>query len=194
MLLSDLLERRPLLVALAGPNGAGKSTFYEAFLARAGLCFVNADLLALSLQIDPYAAAELADRLRRQLVAQRESFLFETVFSDPVGEKVEFLRSAEAAGYTVLLIFIGLATAELSDQRVAMRAASGGHDVPPEKIIARFPRTLRNLKRAFAGLSNVLVYDHSNLERGYALVAAKVDGSEVAWADTVPAWLKDMEN
>jgi len=179
VLLSDLLERRPLLVALAGPNGAGKSTFYEAFLARAGLCFVNADLLALSLQIDPYAAAELADRLRRQLVAQRESFLFETVFSDPVGEKVEFLRSA---------------TAELSDQRVAMRAASGGHDVPPEKIIARFPRTLRNLKRAFAGLSNVLVYDHSNLERGYALVAAKVDGSEVAWADTVPAWLKDMEN
>lgn len=42
----NILERRPILLALAGPNGAGKSTFYDAHLRPYGLRFVNADELA----------------------------------------------------------------------------------------------------------------------------------------------------
>jgi predicted ABC-type ATPase len=51
------LDRRPILVALAGPNGAGKTTFYHAHLQPAGMRFVNADLLARELDLEPYAAA-----------------------------------------------------------------------------------------------------------------------------------------
>ena len=87
-------DARPIIVAVAGPNGAGKSTFYHAHLAPAGLRFVNADDLALQLEVDTYEAASLAGRLRATLVEQRESFAFETVFSDPVGDKVAFLRDA----------------------------------------------------------------------------------------------------
>jgi predicted ABC-type ATPase len=85
------VDRRPILVAIAGPNGAGKTAFFRAHLAAAGLRFVNADVLAAELAVEPYEAARLADALRRALVGRRESFVFETVFSDPVGDKVAFL-------------------------------------------------------------------------------------------------------
>lgn len=75
----EFLDRRPIVVALAGSNGAGKSTFYEAFLADSGLRFLNADVLSASLNVSAYEAAELASCLRAGLVAQRESFIFETV-------------------------------------------------------------------------------------------------------------------
>ena len=41
-----LLDRRPLIVALAGPNGAGKTTFYHSHLQPTGLRLVNADVIA----------------------------------------------------------------------------------------------------------------------------------------------------
>ena len=134
-----LFDQRPIIVALAGPNGAGKTTFYHAHLQPAGLRFVNADLLARELDLDPYAAATVADALRRELVSQRESFVFETVFSDPVGDKLTFLKEAIEKGYTVVVCFVGVSGPEISEERVAMRVSQGGHDVPPDKLIARYP-------------------------------------------------------
>ena len=80
------LDREPVLVAIAGPNGAGKSTFYEAHLRSTGYRFVNADVLAKEFDAEPYVAAQLANHLRHELVKRRESFVFETVLSDPVGD------------------------------------------------------------------------------------------------------------
>jgi predicted ABC-type ATPase len=190
--LKSLLNRRPIVVAVAGPNGAGKSTFFDAHLSDMGLRFVNADQLALWMGIDPYKAAALADAVRRQLVAQRESFIFETVFSDSQGDKLNFLKETERSGYTVLLIFIGIAQPEISDQRVAMRASRGGHDVPRQKLFDRFPRTMNNLKRALVELSNVEVYDHSDLDIGYRLVASRVNGRNIKLREPVPAWLRAL--
>lgn len=63
------LDRRPLALAIAGPNGAGKTTFYHAHVATSGLRVVNADRITAELAIDPYAAAEIAGRIRNELVA-----------------------------------------------------------------------------------------------------------------------------
>src|SRR5882672_5588043 len=104
-------DARPVIVAIAGPNGAGKSTFYEVYVRQAGLRFINADHIAAALGEDAYEAARIADALRTQLVVERESFAFETVFSDPHGAKVDFLRDAVQRGYTVVLCFIGLDSA-----------------------------------------------------------------------------------
>ena len=111
------LDRRPVIVAIAGPNGAGKTTFYHAHIAPAALRFVNADVLAKGLDMDPYAAAEAAEKMRRALLKQRESFAFETVFSDPAGDKLKFLVDAATAGYTVVLCFIRLEDADMSEER-----------------------------------------------------------------------------
>ena len=186
------LDQRPTIVAIAGPNGAGKTTFYHAHLQPAGLRFVNADVLARYLKMEPYAAARLADSLRRELVRQRESFVFETVFSDPVGEKLAFLKSAAEAGYTTVLCCIGIPGAEVSGQRVAMRVSQGGHDVPTEKLIARFPRILANLKAAVRELPRVWVFDNGDLRVPFRLVAVFENGRPVQMHKPVPKWLRPL--
>ena len=147
------LDRRPIIVAIAGPNGAGKTTFFHAHLGSSGLRFVNADVLAAELAIDPYEAARLANALRRALVARGESFVFETVFSDPVGERIMFLEEAVRCGYVVVLCYIGLSGPDQSAERVAMRVSQGGHDVPDDKLWSRFPRTLDNLQAAICAIA-----------------------------------------
>ena len=188
----QILERRPIVVALAGPNGAGKTTFFHSFLASTGLHLVNADVIAQRLNLDPYRAAQLAAEFRQQLIAQRISFVFETVFSDPVGDKLAFLKQAETSGYTVLLIFIGIASPELSDERVAIRVLQGGHDVPEGKIFERYPRVLRNLEKALLELKNVRVYDNSDLAAPYRLVLTRAEGGSLQSFEPVPKWLSPL--
>ena len=186
------LDRRPVIVALAGPNGAGKTTFYHAHLQPAALRFINADVLARELNLDPYAAARLADALRRQLVEQRESFVFETVFSDPVGDKLTFLKEAAAAGHNVVLCFIGISGPEVSEERVAMRVSQGGHDVPAEKLVARFPRTLANLKTAIRDLPQVWIFDNDDLRTPFRQVAVFENGQRITLNEPVPEWLTPL--
>jgi predicted ABC-type ATPase len=176
----EFLDKRPIVIVLAGSNGAGKSTFYESFLADSGLRFVNADVLAQSLSVNAYEAAGLASSLRSALVAQRESFIFETVLSDPVGEKVDQFATYAALGYTVVLIFIKIDTPEQSIQRVAMRASQGGHDVPDEKLEARFERTQANLERAINRLPDVMVYSNDDLAHPNKLVEFYEHGKRIA--------------
>lgn len=187
--LDSLLSQRPVLVAIAGSNGAGKSTFYEARLAQSGLLFVNADVIGKELEVDPYAAAELADQLRRALVRQRESFIFETVFSDPHGAKLSFLTEAAASGFTVVLIFIGISSTERSDERVAMRVSQGGHDVPKNKLRARFPRTLANLAAALGTVPYIFIYDNDDPLVPFRLVSVQEHGKNVWRSAQVPSWM-----
>jgi len=182
------LDDRPVVVALAGPNGAGKTTFYFAHLQETGLRLVNADILAADLGLPPYTAAQAADDLRRQLVAARESFVFETDFSDPVGEKIGFLKDVASSGYNVIVCFIGLAGPNSSDQRVAMRVSQGGHDVPIDKLRERFPRTMTNLKTAIRELPWVLVYDNEDLRCPFRNIAVFDHGRPLFLAKALPAW------
>ena len=182
-------DARPIVVAVAGSNGAGKTTFHEAHLAPAGLRFLNADELGRELGVGPYEAAELAGRLRETLLEQRESFVFETVFSDPVGDKVAFLKRAEAWGYAVVLCFVGVDGPEVSEARVAMRVLQGGHDVPTRKLQERYPRTLKNLATAVRELPRVLVFDNGDLGRPFRLVADFARGEVREQHAPWPRWL-----
>jgi predicted ABC-type ATPase len=169
---------------IAGPNGAGKTTFYETFLASLPLPFVNADQIARTLAPeDPasiaYGAAELADRERRELLARRRSFIMETVFSDPAGDKLGFLRDAQAAGYAIILLFVGIESPDLSMLRVTQRVLEGGHDVPPDKLQQRFPRTQRNLEAALRFVDVAVVFDNSSLDQPYRHIATWHDGHEI---------------
>jgi predicted ABC-type ATPase len=175
----EFLDKRPIIIALAGSNGAGKSTFYEAFLADSGLRFLNADVLSASFDVGAYEASEIAASLRAALVAHRESFIFETVLSDPVGEKIHQLETYSALGYTVVLIFIQIDSPAESIRRVAMRVSQGGHDIPDEKLVARFERTRTNLARSIERLPYVIVYNNDDLSEPFRLVARYENGKSI---------------
>src|SRR5260370_39895720 len=185
-------DQRPIVVAIAGPNGAGKTTFFHVHLAAAGMRFVNADVLADQLGLAPYEAARVADALRRALLKAGESFVFETVFSDPVGDRVGFLEEAHRSGHMVVLCYIGLAGPEQSTQRVAMRVSQGGHDVPDDKLLTRFPRTLDNLRSAIHRLPHVLIYDNSDLGAPFRQVAMFDHGQPRHLQEPVPEWLRPL--
>lgn len=182
----SFLNDRPIVVALAGSNGAGKTTFFESHLTETGLRFVNADELAVELKLGPYEAADIADAVRRALVSRRESFVFETVLSDPVGEKIQFLADTADSGFQVVLIYIRIADVATSIQRVSMRVSQGGHDIPDDKLHARFGRTADNLKRATERLPHVLVFDNSDLSQPFRLAEIWEHGDRVDVDDNRP--------
>jgi predicted ABC-type ATPase len=166
----------PQLVMLAGPNGAGKSTFYDAFLAGSPLPLLNADLLAAETGIDSFEAARILDATRERLLEDGIGFITETVFSDPHGHELRLLRRASTAGYGVTLIYIGVMSAELLQRRVDQRIATGGHDVPRDRIAARFERSLLNLAAAVPLVERAELHDNSSSTEPYRLVATFVQG------------------
>jgi predicted ABC-type ATPase len=184
------LDRRPIIVVVAGSNGAGKSTFYESHLKWTGLRFINADVIARELRTDADSAALQADAFRRDLVARNESFIFETVFSDPVKAKIAFLEEAISYGYCIVVCFVGLSNHEISVERVAMRVSQGGHDVPEEKLRSRFPRTLNNLEFAIRRLPDVLIYDNSDLSLPYREIIQFSHGQILIESGPIPDWLR----
>jgi len=184
---------KPILVMLAGPNGAGKSTFYSAYLSHLDVPFLNADALAEKIGISAYEAAREIVSLRNLLFEQKQSFITETVLSDPVGAKVKFLSSAAEAGYDAQLIFVGIDGAGMSQRRVADRAAAGGHDVPLDKIIARYPRTLENLKRAIENIPLVTIYDNSSYKIPHRFIAEFRNGKlKRRGCGKIPQWANEL--
>ncbi len=150
----------PVLHLVVGPNGAGKTTFYEEILRPATrLPFINAD------------------------IADRRSFVTETVFSHP--SKLELLRMAAAAGYRRYLHVI-LIPEELAVQRVAVRVETGGHEVPEEKIRSRFRRLWPLVRQAIALADEAEVRDNSRAKTAFRLVARYHRGEMVGSADWPP--------
>lgn len=190
-----------MLVFVAGPNGSGKSTFVETYLVGLGLPYVNADRIARALrEAGTEASADEIDRLaftqaeefRRSLLAARLSFCTETVFSDPAGSKMAFLREARTHGFVTFMFFIGLESPALSTARVLQRVRLGGHDVPEEKLRARFPRTLTNLRAAIPLVDEARLFDNSSSDAPYRLVAVYADGHLVSRYPPLPRWTRGL--
>lgn len=193
-------QATPILLVLVGPNGAGKSTFYQRYLAKIPLPFINADVLAQTLiqsgapigEATERLAAELAQKKRSELIAKRESFITETVFSDPVGSKVQTLRDAQAAGYTVIMVFLCVDSAALSALRVKTRVQLGGHNVPSEKIAARYERMRRNVRAALTFVDFAILMDNSSFKMPLRPVAATAKGKTVYRNPPLPWWAKEV--
>lgn len=156
------------LYLLAGPNGAGKSTLYRAGVAQ-GLIpyeaeFVNADLFeAVHLQhVEDAESRSQTGRLwaetrRAELMATGQSFVTETVFSHP--SKLDLIKEAQQHGYGVVLLVVCLDEPERLLSRVLQRVREGGHGVPPQRVLSRYPRTLQNLIQAVRLADLALLYD-----------------------------------
>lgn len=65
----------------------------------------------------------------------------------------------QVAGYFVVLLFVGLSSAQLSVLRVETRKEQGGHGVPLNKLNTRFPRTQRAVGFAAPMADMTLMFD-----------------------------------
>ena len=180
---------------LAGGNGAGKSTFYHSQLAPRGLPFVNADIIASELypdapELHSYKAAQVTQEIRERLLLEGRSFCFETVFSHR--SKIDFVAQAKAFGYQVVLVFVHLQTVGLNKARVAQRVASGGHNVPDEKVETRLPRLLTNIKTVLPLCDYVRLLDNSYIDSPFQSVVTIAGGKIQRHVSVLPLWAEQL--
>jgi predicted ABC-type ATPase len=180
----------PVLHVLAGPNGAGKTTLYERAIGPVThLQFINADVIAAERwpgaeAAHAYDASGLAAAQRDRFIAERRSFVAETVFSHP--SKVELLTAARGTGYLITLHVV-LIPEELAVLRVTARVRRGGHAVPEQKIRERWGRLWEHVAAAAPLADDVIVYDNSTAKRPFRIVAQLRDGRSLR-TPTWPAW------
>ncbi len=160
------IENDKRIVIIAGPNGAGKTTFAREFLPNEEAClnFVNADLIAAGLSpFAPELVAFKAGRIMLESISSHvrlgESFAFETTLSGL--SYAQMIPVWQDAGYSIKLIFLSLPNADLAVQRVAVRVAQGGHNIPEATIRRRFASGIKNFARYKLLVNEWQLYDNS---------------------------------
>jgi predicted ABC-type ATPase len=189
---------KPVFYLLAGPNGAGKSTLYKALCLTGTIPptaeFVNADLYEAKHlqhiadgQVRSEQARLWADTRRAELLQTGQPFVSETVFSHE--SKLALIEQAQSQGFFVMLLVVALDSPERLLERVAQRVAEGGHAVPAERILARYPRTLQHLTHAVRQANAAVLYDSHDVSPGTHTAVAMCKGS---WTkelvSPLPAW------
>lgn len=185
----------PRLVMFAGPNGSGKSTITPIFQAEADFPrnYINPDEIANELGGNimerAYEASAIAANRRQECLSKGESFAFETVMSHP--SKLALLEKAKDAGFEITLVFISTENPEYNVGRVRQRVVEGGHNVPTDKIIARYYRTHSFLAKAAEIAQSTYIFDNTVTPQLGAVLA---EGRVVRQNFDSPQWIEDTLN
>ncbi len=161
------------IICFAGPNGSGKSTIVNKFIddeALKDLKFVNADNIArefFSHIEDSYKrnkmAAIYADRVRKKLLDEKESFIFETVLSDKNSDhsKFKFLKQAKDQGAYIIVVYVLTRDPDINVERVSKRETEGGHAVPEDKIRSRYQKCIDILPEVIDLSDKAIIVDNT---------------------------------
>lgn len=166
----------------------------SALLLKAGLSgeardlrFMDGKLSFHDVIVNAYFASVAADFLRQKLLAKRESFSFETVMSSP--DKVVLLKKAQSLGYRTYLYYIATDDPTINVARVKARVNMGGHDVPEDKIVSRYTRSLDLLLDAIRHTNRAYLFDNSRHGGDHMWVAEITDGHDLEMKCTsMPLW------
>lgn len=180
------MQKKPEIVVFAGPNGSGKSTFTE--LLKPPMDYINADEIKKTLKCSDLEAAQLAERQREEHLEHMEEFCFETVLS--TDRNLKLLCRAREKGYFIRCYYILTADPMINVLRVRSRVEAGGHDVPEEKIMARYDRALALIKDVVKVCDICHIYDNSEIKPFRIFKKRK----EQMYYDECEDWyLKDIE-
>lgn len=106
-----------------------------------------------------YVASVVADAIRRELLAQGQTFTFETVMSSR--DKVDFMWEARERGYRVYLYFVATDDPEINLDRVRRRVMQGGHSVPDDKVRKRYVESIQLMTEACEAAHRAYLFDNS---------------------------------
>ena len=159
----------PRLWIVAGPNGSGK-TSDNADIEDFGrsVWIINPDQLSQRLcdieDLDAFEAnLEAVRRIERWLYTSIETH--QTVGVETVLATAKYRRlvlEAKERKFTIRLIYVLLSSGQLNIERVRLRVAKGGHDVPSDKILARREKSLDQLPWFLAQADEAWLFDNSN--------------------------------
>ena len=175
---------RPTFWIFAGPNGSGKTSVYEraAFRELGGsVWIINPDRLAARIrdvEALPLLDANLQAVRRIQVwlaasIDAHQTVGVETVLSTP--KYRDLVLAAKERHFEICVIYILLRAVALHIERVRLRVAKGGHDVPTDKIVARRRRSLEQLPWFLDAADRAWLYDNSGTEP--RLIGTKADGT-----------------
>jgi len=107
-----------------------------------------------------------------ECIKKKESFAFETTLSGKgYAKKIQELKKQ---GYEIIMYYLKLPSVDIALERVKLRVAQGGHDVPEIDIRRRFERSWNNFEKIHKLLvDSWIVFDTSGKE------PVVVDESEV---------------
>ena len=192
-------EAPPRLWIVAGPNGCGKSTAYgrsEVAEFDGSVWIINPDLLTGRLQqsegLDPQLANLTAvKRIEAWLDASidvHQTIGVETVLSTPKYRRL--VLKAKERGFDVRLIYVYVDTVERQLERIRLRVAKGGHDVPADKVAARRTRSFEEFPWFFWQADQAWVFDNSGAEP--KLVAGKENENSAWYSEALAPELREQ--
>jgi predicted ABC-type ATPase len=184
---------RPKFWIVAGPNGSGKSTVYSGSNIRdfdRSVWIINPDLLTariqavekLSLRKANMQAVERIYTWLEASIAAHQTVGVETVLS--TGKYRDLILTAKKRHFEVRLIYVILKSAALNIERVGIRVAEGGHDVPKRKIIERRERSLQQLPWFLEHADGAWLYDNSSSKP--RLIGTKFNGQIALASSALP--------
>ncbi len=150
------------------------------------LKFNDQKLSFFEVSVNSYFASVCADFIRRKLLESHISFTFETVMSAP--DKIQLLSAAQQMGYRTYLYYIATDDPDINITRVRQRVAAGGHDVPQDKIVSRYKRSIKQLPKAIKATNRAYIFDNSGDVAVW--VCEITEGKDIDYKhDTVPGWV-----
>lgn len=192
----DYENHKPELIIIAGPNGSGKTSITQKFLHHEwaeGTTYINPDQVAKDVFGDwndseaVLKAANYCTELREKCLAERKSFVFETVFS--AQDKIDFVIRAKQAGFFIRIFFISTSDPAINASRIAKRVMKGGHDVPISKIISRYNKSIQNCKTIAPIADRLYLYDNSIDGEDARPLFRLSEGIIVKqYSDNIPEW------
>jgi predicted ABC-type ATPase len=180
------------IIIIAGPNGSGKSTLASQLDIQC--VFISAD------DCEKRILSNIGDKSQREQMATvmvgKEinasikngiSFAFETVFA--TNTIPSFLKTAKEKGYEITLHYVSTESTDINISRVADRVRDGGHDVPKEKIIERYSKSISILPNLLEFVDTAYIYDNSENKIRAFLVK---ENNQFKTISTVPNWAKNL--
>lgn len=147
---------------IGGVNGVGKSSIYGVLKEMVGELgtVIDTDKITARLGGDKLEGGKEAVRIINDCLEKGENFTQETTLS---GQKtLKTILAARKKGYSIVLHYIAVSSAEESLSRIKNRVRKGGHDIPETDVQRRFDKRFDDLLRVLPYCDEALLWDNEN--------------------------------